>query len=438
MEANSSALQVNSWKHICAVYQGQVISVYINGLLANSGTTGFSALIQYPSTQSVAGTTYLGGGQYPFSGLIDDIAIYNRALTQEEITSLYNGEPANPPTACNPLPSNLQNGLVGYWPFCGNANDESGNGNDGTVNGATLTEDRFGAANAAYDFDGNDVIENNNWSSINGNQEFTVNFWTKYQPSLGWLVSFGQPSNTNAFHIGTAFQESNLYSSFWNFSFNPTTNNYPVVEIDSSWTMVSVIYDNDTIYQHINGQQASSFSSIDLNENLLNGELNFGKQIGNYSEYFQGTLDDIGIWNRALSAEELQQLYTLNACTFTIYDTVIVNNYVTIYDTISISVTDTLIINTIITTVQPVQENTFLVYPNPANSHITIDYGNFAILNGYQLKIENSLGQQVFQTNITQQTDYLSLNNWGGNGLYFVHIIDAQGNTIDIRKIVLQ
>jgi len=59
-------------------------------------------------------------------------------------------------------------------------------------------------------------------------------------------------------------------------------------------------------------------------------------------------------------------------------------------------------------------------------------------MNGYQLKIENSLGQELFQTIISQQTDYLSLNNWGGNGLYFVHIVDPQGNTIDIRKIVLQ
>ena len=111
----------------------------------------------------------------------------------------------------------------------------------------------------------------------------------------------------------------------------------------------------------------------------------------------------------------------------------------TIYDTTYVTVTDTLLINTIVTGINPPNNlNTIKVFPNPANSHITIDYGNFAILNGYQLKIENSLGQQVFQTNITQQTDYLSLNNWGGNGLYFVHIIDAQGNTIDIRKIVLQ
>ena len=48
------------------------------------------------------------------------------------------------------------NGLVGWWPFNGNANDESGNGNHGTVNGASLTSDRNGVANKAYSFDGVD------------------------------------------------------------------------------------------------------------------------------------------------------------------------------------------------------------------------------------------------------------------------------------------
>jgi hypothetical protein len=59
-------------------------------------------------------------------------------------------------------------------------------------------------------------------------------------------------------------------------------------------------------------------------------------------------------------------------------------------------------------------------------------------MSGYQLSIENSFGQQVFQTLISQPTDYLSLSTWGGNGMYFVHIIDPQGNTIDVRKIVLE
>ena len=46
-------------------------------------------------------------------------------------------------------------GLVGWWPFTGNAIDSSGNGNDGTVNGATLTTDRNGGANQAYSFEPN-------------------------------------------------------------------------------------------------------------------------------------------------------------------------------------------------------------------------------------------------------------------------------------------
>lgn len=51
-------------------------------------------------------------------------------------------------------------GLVGYWPFNGNANDESGNGNNGTVNGATLSSDRNGNANSAYYFDYYQVSNN--------------------------------------------------------------------------------------------------------------------------------------------------------------------------------------------------------------------------------------------------------------------------------------
>ena len=69
------------------------------------------------------------------------------------------------------------NGLVGYWPFNGNANDESGNGNNGTVNGATLTTDRFGNSNSAYSFDGiNDYI-GTNLSGITGQNSRTISFW---------------------------------------------------------------------------------------------------------------------------------------------------------------------------------------------------------------------------------------------------------------------
>ena len=74
----------------------------------------------------------------------------------------------------NYVPSN---GLVGWWGFNGNANDASVNTNDGTVNGATLTTDRFGNASSAYDFDGlDDRIEVPNSNSLNP-ANVTFNFW---------------------------------------------------------------------------------------------------------------------------------------------------------------------------------------------------------------------------------------------------------------------
>jgi len=76
------------------------------------------------------------------------------------------------------------------------------------------------------------------------------------------------------------------------------------------------------------------------------------------------------------------------------------------------------------------------IYPNPTNSYLNFDYGK--VINGYNLIIKNIFGQQVFHKRITSQTDYLNSSNWGGNGLYFAHIIDSQGNTTEIRKIILQ
>ena len=127
---------------------------------------------------------------------------------------------------------------------------------------------------------------------------------------------------------------------------------------------------------------------------------------------------------------------TSNIATIQIADTCITN--VTVYDTLYTTVTDTLIINTTLSLPAPNNENTILIYPNPASDHITIDNGNFAAMAGYSIRIENNAGQQVFQSAINQQQFYLDLSTWTGNGLHFVHLIDAQNNTVTVRKIVLQ
>jgi hypothetical protein len=142
---------------------------------------------------------------------------------------------------------------------------------------------------------------------------------------------------------------------------------------------------------------------------LQNSGLNNAQIPITIGDSFSYPFDDIALYDRAITPEEITALYT--------GEPLIPTN-----------------IN------RPLSDNTnnIKVFPNPTGSNLTIDIGNFALMNGYQLRVKNSLGQQVFQTNINQESETLTLNNWGGNGLYFVHVIDPQGNTIDIRKIVLQ
>ena len=94
------------------------------------------------------------------------------------------------PSACPTLPINLQTGLVGYWPFCGNANDESGNGYNGAVNGASLTSDRDGNANSAYSFNGSSFIDLGNISGIgySSSQDITMSFWIN-EGASGTVIS---------------------------------------------------------------------------------------------------------------------------------------------------------------------------------------------------------------------------------------------------------
>lgn len=320
------------------------------------------------------------------------------------------------------------NGLVGWWPFNGNANDESGNGNNGTVNGGTtLSTDRFGNSNNAYYFDGvNDYISN--ILSMNSTDSLTISLW--------YLCPI--PTNISSTHF-ELWESNNLSNQIHlNFSFNPIPTGYMYTFIPgigqandsmgtrtyNAWHHIVVVKAGITETVYVDnipnfGQFTGTNSTLNFDKFELGREFTTG---GNLTDtYYIGKLDDIGIWNRALTQQEITDLYNGNIC----------------YQTIT--VTDTLLINMGITGFNPVTyNNTIKIFPNPTNDHITIDYGNFTSLNGYQLTIINSLSQQVFQTNITQQSNYLNLTTWGGNGLYFVQIIDPQGNIIDIRKIVLQ
>lgn len=312
------------------------------------------------------------------------------------------------------------NGLVGWWPFNGNANDESGNGNNGTVNGATLTSDRFGNAGKAYDFDGVDdyILVNN----LNISNSWSIGFWFESTDTNLFTQQYLIGNGNNNYSCGIAISGNN----------SPAISGKSIFSYDGFTPLQNIVdgglYGNLFDY-HVVVVSQGGVQSIYVNSNLINSNqldqiiINscaFGKRLDNLF-YFLGKLDDIGIWNRALTQQEITNLYNGGIC----------------YQTIT--VTDTLLINTGITGFNPVTyENTIRIWPNPTYDHITIDAGDLNVMNGYSIRIVNALGQQVFQTALTQQQYYLDLSTWTGSGIYYVNIINPQGVTIDTRKIVLQ
>jgi len=110
-----------------------------------------------------------------------------------------------------------------------------------------------------------------------------------------------------------------------------------------------------------------------------------------------------------------------------------------VYDTIYVTVTDTLYINTsLFGTGEEAMVYTIKVYPNPAKDHIYIETNDFTGEEGYLLKIINTTGSVLGTYDLDQQLYEIDLSEWPGTGLYFIQLINDQGEIRDIRKIILE
>jgi len=219
------------------------------------------------------------------------------------------------------------NGLVGWWPFNGNANDESGNGNNGTVNGATLTIDRFGNANSAYSFDELDDYINTTSNFYNPGLDHSISIWFLLADSLNVNNAL---FNTNPHRFESVSLNSYLLNPpvgvgyclgdgvNWpmcgsNYGFNPQFNK-------ANWSNLIVTKTSSDYRFYLNSVLVHTQSNVtfipNLQINMWFGAISGGSNPPN--EEFYGSLDDIGIWNRALSPTEVQQLYqNQSPCTLT-------------------------------------------------------------------------------------------------------------------------
>lgn len=309
------------------------------------------------------------------------------------------------------------------------------------------------------------ITLNNKIYVIGGTLGTTVTYFYEYNPTTNTYSTLANPSQ-NRMHAGLVTYNNKIYlvgGHYFNGTYN-SSNKLDEYNVSlNSWTSKSNIpinvqrmgvniYDNKlylfggttnaAVITPLNSLYVYDFS-YDSWTNMANMPFTRAcmeaKTVNSTVYLFSG--NNIG----SLSDSCYKYYCKDYVCQKIIYDTVKVNVYdtvrVNVYDTITthIAVTDTLIINAKLTGISPPNNiNTIRVYPNPAKSHVYIDCGKYVTMSGYTIKINNSIAQTVFTQLINQQQYYVNLSSWSGNGTYFIYIIDNLGNTIEVRKIILQ
>lgn len=245
-----------------------------------------------------------------------------------------------------------EDGLVAYYPFNGNANDESGNGNNGILSGSNvpvLTDDRYGISNNAYEFGG---YYNYNWirvpnsESLMFDKEMTMSFWiqqSEFAGMNGWMnysttdpgfaaickagdgnatypglyIMTGIGGNGEGIHVSTNNSNGNAhYQSNHNHNINFDKPDYQL----GDWLHITLVVDNTDKILYLDGVEVArdelnreadftSMNGQDLYIGIMaGGNMTYSWSFGAWYPFY-GKIDDIRIYNRALDEEEINALY---------------------------------------------------------------------------------------------------------------------------------
>ncbi|MEI7938094.1 MAG: LamG-like jellyroll fold domain-containing protein [Verrucomicrobiota bacterium] len=314
----AAPLLTNSTMHVVGVYRkGQSLALYVNGVMVTNTPVSNEDLFvsSFPLTSSLGSYHYNGGPYEWFRGTMDDFRVYTRALSATEVQQLYACESVPPP------PSFLTNGLTAYYPFNRNANDASGNGNDGTVNGATLTADRFGSPDSAYRFNGTSWIQLPDTVEPPQPSGLTLSAWVLADSGPydagAWLIHLSSRTGEGGIALWNASS-----CGFWVKLQNSNPQGYYANEdtvITNVWIHLVAVYKQGQFVEFwVNGSLAES-NAIPNYALYTDPAFPLNSSLGNYDyapgpyNGFSGAMDDVRIYNRALSPVEVQALYQCEA-----------------------------------------------------------------------------------------------------------------------------
>jgi concanavalin A-like lectin/glucanase superfamily protein/Big-like domain-containing protein/putative Ig domain-containing protein len=283
-----AALAVNEWSHLATTYNGSMLRLFVNG-------TERAAVAATGSIDVSAGDLRIGGnamwGDF-FKGRIDEVRLYNRALTLAEIQSDMSTPIADGPVAAYSFDEGA--GLT--------ARDDTGRLQTGTITGATWTSTgRFGSA---LRFDGvNDWVTVADSSWLDLTREMTLEAWVYPTAGGGWRTVLQKQAGD--WYTFALYSDGSTGPNARMMLLSDTSVTTPAALAPNAWTHLAATYDGSTLRLFVNGLVVSSTPATGLLQ-TSSDPLRFG---GNsiWGEHFAGVIDEVRVYNRALTVAEIQR-----------------------------------------------------------------------------------------------------------------------------------
>jgi len=291
------ALPLNTWSHVAATSDGEDLRLYVDGDLVDTQPAVIAEVNSYPIRI---------GGHWDwsdlFDGKIDEVRFYDEALTKEEIED-------DMATAID-LPSLPSKDPVAAYSFDEGfgktLHDDTGNGNDGAIEGGEWVAGPFGPFGSALKFDGEaeDCVSVPNSPELQLDDEFTLEAWAKPEGTNG--------SEPLIYKETEYFFSYGLYLGIFNggteglLAYEP----FEYSEVGgeelpiSEWSTLALSYDEEDLRLYLDGELVDSTESSDAISS--EGDLSIGCS-KNFGDEFTGVIDNIRIYDRALSPEEIEE-----------------------------------------------------------------------------------------------------------------------------------
>ncbi|RMD46230.1 MAG: LamG domain-containing protein, partial [Aquificota bacterium] len=310
---SSTPVTSGKWYHVVVQRNGTISRLFLDGVVESTDSTAGGVISNSQSPLLISGEWKTGftSVQYIVNGLLDEIVIYNRSLSDSEIALLYNEGVGYKHTG-------NENGLVGVWHMDESSwqiQDTSGNGNNGTSYNGTLY-DANGKLNSGLSFDGvDDYVESPITGLSASPQETSISFWLK---GNSWSVSDTPLTVINSGDTsdkGDIIFRYTAANTFTLYVGQDGSNSWDQIDFtsfpaDFAWHFISATYSKGNIIKlYFDGVEVGSTASTLFPSTLSKLRIGTADDLTGSSYYFNGTIDEVAIWNRSLSAEEVKAIY---------------------------------------------------------------------------------------------------------------------------------